>query len=93
MKSPGLLALACAIVVGAGGIAAAPAQAAEHNDRYERQNEWRREQQRILQQQRWRELHRYDSYHRRPDVYYSAPPLVYQPPGAALNFTFPFYNR
>jgi hypothetical protein len=38
-------------------------------------------------------LHRYDSYHRRPDVYYSAPPLVYQPPGASLNFTFPFYNR
>ena len=44
---------------------------------------------------RWRE-HGYHDYYRRPDVYYSAPPVVYAPygyyaprPGVSLNFSFP----
>lgn len=44
------------------------------------------------------QAHRYDSDDRRPDVYYSAPPIVYEPPvayqqpGASLSFIFPFYR-
>ena len=51
------------------------------------------------ERQRDWERRRYDNYYRRPDVYYSAPPVVYPPPvqyqqpGAALNFTFPFISR
>jgi hypothetical protein len=44
---------------------------------------------------RWRE-HGWHDYNRRPDVYYSAPPVVYSPygyyapqPGVSLNFSFP----
>ena len=40
-----------------------------------------------------------DGYYHRPDVYYSAPPVIsppmgyYQQPGASLNFTFPLVIR
>jgi len=43
----------------------------------------------------WREAHHWDGFYRRPDVYYSAPPVVYPPygyyqqPGVSLNFVFP----
>ncbi len=35
---------------------------------------------------------RYQGYYRQPDMYYSAPPVVYQPPGASLNFSFPMFR-
>lgn len=36
---------------------------------------------------------RYQGYYRDPNVYYSAPPVVmYQPPGASLNFNFPLFR-
>ena len=50
------------------------------------------------QDERWREQHRYDGYERRPDIYYTAPPVVPYPygyesrPGAALILNFPFYR-
>jgi Ni/Co efflux regulator RcnB len=69
-----------------------------------RQQQWRQEQareaqarQRAAQQERWREAHRYNRYYRQPDVYYTAPPVVYQPPGyyqqsgPSLNLNFPLH--
>jgi hypothetical protein len=47
---------------------------------------------------RWREYDRYDDYRHRPDVYYSAPPVIVAPrgyyvqPGATLNFNLPFFR-
>lgn len=35
---------------------------------------------------------RYQGYYRRPDVYYSAPPVVYLPPGGSLNFSIPLFR-
>ena len=35
---------------------------------------------------------RYQGYYQQPNVYYSAPPVVYQPPGASVNFSFPFFR-
>ncbi len=35
---------------------------------------------------------RYQGYYQDPNVYYSAPPVIYQPPGASLNFSFPLYR-
>jgi hypothetical protein len=83
------------------GTLAGPAFADNDRDNQnKRWNESRQEQanQRAWQQERWREAHRYDNYYRQPDVYYTAPPVVYQPqgyyqqPAASLNFNFPFYR-
>ncbi len=59
-------------------------------------NEPRREN---WQRTRWQEQHRsYDNY-RQPDVYYTAPPVIYPPPGyyqqagPSLNFNIPFFSR
>ena len=35
---------------------------------------------------------RYQGYYRQPDVYYSAPPVVYMPPGGSLNFSIPLFR-
>jgi hypothetical protein len=82
------------------GLTATSAQAQDYRDRRGPEN-WR-ERERLAQQERWRERERwreqrhYNEYRRRPDVYYSAPPAVHQPPGyyrqpgASLNFGFPF---
>jgi len=69
-----------------------------------RQQQWRQQQarqeearQRAAQQERWREAHHYNRYYRQPDVYYTAPPVVYQPPGyyqqsgPSLNLNFPLH--
>ncbi len=34
----------------------------------------------------------YEGYYRQPDVYYSAPPVVYQPPNASIYFSFPLFR-
>jgi hypothetical protein len=47
---------------------------------------------------RWRDHDRYDDYRHRPDVYYSAPPVIVAPrgyytePGVTLNFGLPFFR-
>jgi hypothetical protein len=82
------------------GTLAGPAYADDdHGNQNKRWNESRQEQahQKAVQQAQWREAHRNDGYYRQPDVYYSAPPVVYQPqgyyqqPGASLNFNFPLH--
>ncbi len=46
----------------------------------------------------WREHEHHHDYRLRPDVYYSAPPVVVMPrgyyaqPGATLNLSFPFFR-
>ncbi|MEA2771795.1 MAG: hypothetical protein QOD93_4757 [Acetobacteraceae bacterium] len=48
--------------------------------------------------EKWQDHDRYDDYRHRPDVYYSAPPVVVAPrgyytqPGATLNFNLPFFR-
>ena len=50
------------------------------------------------QQQRWRQAQHYDDRYRRPDMYYTAPPPVYIPPGyyqpqgQTVIFSIPFLN-
>jgi Ni/Co efflux regulator RcnB len=105
MKNRSISAAFGLAAIGLTGFAVVPAFADDHDNRRanwnegrDRQlnhgNEWRREQERqrerILAQERWREAHRYDRYYRRPDVYYAAPPPVYQSPDATMHFTFPF---
>ncbi len=34
----------------------------------------------------------YQGYYQQPNVYYSAPPVVYQPPGASINFSIPLFR-
>ena len=79
------------------------AQADEHNGWNRRGAEARhmREREEYSREQRWRLKHRndgYSGYYRQPAPYYVVPPAVYslpgyhQPPGATLNFSFPFYH-
>jgi hypothetical protein len=73
------------------GIAAAaligPIASTAHADNRDRRPEYGRD-------HGWRE-----GYYHRPDVYYSAPPVVYPPtgyyqqPGVSLNFAFPLVIR
>jgi hypothetical protein len=50
-------------------------------------------------QGRWRDQNSYGGYYHRPDLYYSAPPVVVQHPGyyrqpaPAFNFQVPFFYR
>jgi hypothetical protein len=82
------------------GMLATPAFA--DNDYDNRNNGWNQSRQqqarqRAWQQERWREAHRYNRYYRQPDVYYTAPPVVYQPPGyyqqsgPSINLNFPLH--
>jgi hypothetical protein len=49
--------------------------------------------QQVQQQEHRREQHQYQGYYRQPNVYYSAPPVVYQPRGASIYLGVPyFYN-
>jgi len=79
----------------AGMAATSAAHAADHDDHDRGHRQVHRE---FHPNERSREARRYDDDDRRPDVYYSAPPIVYQPPiayqqpGASLNFIFPFYR-
>jgi hypothetical protein len=71
----------------------------DHDNRYNGWNQSRQAQarQRAWQQERWREAHRDYRYYRQPDVYYTAPPVVYQPPGyyqqsgPSINLNFPLH--
>jgi hypothetical protein len=73
---------------------AAPAHAANRNN----QNGHPNQQQHVAQRAHWRGHDDNNGYHRQPDMYYSAPPAVYQPPGyyqqpgASLSFIFPFFQ-
>jgi hypothetical protein len=77
------------------GSLAAPAFADDHDNRNQQWNRSRQEHahQQVQHQEHWREQQRYQGYYRQPNVYYSAPPVVYQPPGESIYFGFPyFYN-
>jgi len=64
------------LAVTLGGVLAAPAYADGH-DHDRRWNDARHDRD------------RHNDYYRGPTVYYTAPPVVYAPPGASLNFSFP----
>jgi hypothetical protein len=77
-------------------IPGAAARADEHG-----RDGWRdrgRDRHQAHERDRWRGHDRYDDYRHRPDVYYSAPPVVLAPrgyhaqPGASLSFSLPFYR-
>ncbi|MGH7042518.1 MAG: hypothetical protein ACREFY_10340 [Acetobacteraceae bacterium] len=34
----------------------------------------------------------YQGYYQQPNVYYSAPPVVYQPQGPSINFSIPLFR-
>jgi hypothetical protein len=70
------LGLATALI----GTLAATAYADGHDNRDRKHDESRRDDRRPVE------------VYRQPDVYYSAPPVVYAPPGASLNFSFPLYR-
>jgi hypothetical protein len=77
------------------GSLAGSAYADDHDNRNRQSNGSRQEHanQQVQHQEHWREQQRYQSYYRRPDVYSSAPPVVYQPPGASIYLSIPyFYN-
>jgi hypothetical protein len=77
------------------GSIAAPAHAnnQENGDRQWNGSRQEHPHQQVQQQQHWQEQHRYQGYYRQPNVYYSAPPVVYQPPGASIYLGIPyFYN-
>ncbi|HVC59396.1 MAG TPA: hypothetical protein VND19_03390 [Acetobacteraceae bacterium] len=62
------------------GTLAGPAFADGHDrDRERHRNDARREP-------------RHYEYYRQPDVYYTAPPVVYAPPGVSINLGFPLYR-
>jgi uncharacterized iron-regulated membrane protein len=69
---------------------------ADDNDNRNRQWNGSRQEhahQQVQQQEHRREPQHYQGYYRQPNVYYSAPPVVYQPPGASIYLGFPyFYN-
>lgn len=88
------LALAVATL---GSASPSPAWADEHGrDGWQEhgRDRWREEHGR----DRWREHDRDEHYRYRPDVYYSAPPVIIVPrgyyvqPGATLNFSLPFFR-
>ncbi|HXA25973.1 MAG TPA: hypothetical protein VNW90_27140 [Acetobacteraceae bacterium] len=84
--------LAAAILTGS---LAGPAYADDQDNRNRQWNGSRQEHahQQVHQQEHWQEQHRYQEYYRQPNVYYSAPPVVYQPPGATIYLSVPyFYN-
>jgi hypothetical protein len=71
------------------------AYADDHDNRNRQWNGSRQEhaRQQVQHQEHWRGQQRYQSYYGRPDVYNSAPPVVYQPPGASIYLSIPyFYN-
>lgn len=75
---------------------AAPARADDDHD-HDRRNA--PHQQQAHHDDRWRAPPRHDSYDQRPGMYYSAPPVVYQPPvyyqqpGPVVSLTIPFFYR
>jgi hypothetical protein len=79
-----LLGLSTAAMI---GILATPAYADNDHDNGHGNGNWNRH---------WNQPrpveHRYNGYYRQPDVYYSAPPVVYQPyyqaPAPLLNLNF-----
>lgn len=46
----------------------------------------------VVQHDQWRHPHRYDDRYREPDMYYSAPPVIYQPPGPSFSVIVPLYR-
>lgn len=65
---------------------------------HDRRNEPHRQSEPHRQQAHRQEPPHYGGYDHRPDVYYSAPPVVYEPPvyqqpGPVLSLTIPFFYR
>ena len=98
------LAIGVALVAMLTGAPATPGRADEHgrdgwqdHGRDERQ-EPRHDGGREHGHDRWQEHDRYSNYGQRPDIYYSAPPVIVAPrgyytqPGATLNFNLPFFR-
>ena len=83
-----LLLLAAATMA---GLAAFSAHA-EQDEHYKHPQEAHREEHRQVVRH---DEHRYDGYYRQPNVYYTAPPVIYPPagyyqqPGVSLNFNIP----
>lgn len=46
----------------------------------------------VVQHDQRRPPHPYDDRDRGPDMYYSAPPVIYQPPGPSLSIILPLYR-
>ena len=86
------------------GMLAGPAHAeneqAQSPSQNHRGNDWRQQgRPHAVQREHWQDQHWNNGTYRGPDVYYSAPPVIYQPPryyeqpGATLNFVFPLVIR
>lgn len=100
------LAVFCGLAAAAlSGTLASPAYA-DNDDGHGNQNKQRNEprQRQQAHQQNWQqahgqEQHRYYDNDRQPDVYYTAPPVIYPPPGyyqqpgASLTLSVPFFYR
>ena len=77
---------------------AGAAQADPPEGRGYKKNGQHRPQERGYQPQRWQQAQHYDDRYRRPDIYYTAPPVVYVPPGyyqpqgPTVIFSIPFLN-
>jgi hypothetical protein len=93
----GTVVLSACAAIALAGVLATPAFADKDHDYQNKgwdHSHQEQAHQRAWQQQHWPEAHRYDGYYRQPNVYYTAPPVVYQPqgyyqqPGALLNFNF-----
>jgi hypothetical protein len=69
---------------------------ADENDNRDRQwngSHQEHAHQQVRQQEHWQEHQRYQGYYRQPNVYYTAPPVVYQPQGPSIYLSLPyFYN-
>jgi hypothetical protein len=77
------------------GLLSGPAYADDHDNRNRQWNGSRQEHahQQVQHQEHWREQQHYQGYYHQPNVYYSAPPVVYRPPGASIYLGIPyFYN-
>jgi len=89
-----LLGLAAAIVAGLIGFSAQAEQDPYHGKPQEQAH--RDVHAQAARQEHEKYEHRYDGYYRQPNVYYTAPPVIYPPtgyyeqPGVSLNLNFPF---
>ena len=88
--------LALAATLGGALASSAHAQNDRHDGwrEHERHDTWREHE----RHDGWREHEGHDEWRHRPDIYYSAPPVVVAPrgyyvqPGATLSFGLPFYR-
>jgi hypothetical protein len=89
------LAVFCGLAAAAlSGTLACPAYADNENDH--RNKHWNESRQAQAHQQNWQRAQWQEQRYRQPDVYYTAPPVVYPPPGyyqqpgPSFTFSIPF---